>query len=130
MRTLRPYRLFLILLAAISAAGLLCGTFWDLQISDALYHHNQPICMLLEALCFFPIYLPLALLPALLSVHGKNRKLRGFGHLLAGIVLLPFSPSVHPTCESVESGQMPPRLCAVSSSCFQVFSWKQFYIPA
>ncbi len=86
MRTLRPYRLFLILLAAISAAGLLCGTFWDLQISDALYHYNQPICTLWEALCFFPIYLPLALLPALLSVHGKNRKLRGFGHLLAGIV--------------------------------------------
>ena len=86
MRTLRSYRLFCILLAVIAAVGLICGSFWDLTISQALYHRNQPLCMILEAICFFPIYFPIALLTALLSVRGKHHGFRILGRLLTGIV--------------------------------------------
>lgn len=42
--------------------------------------------MILEAICFFPIYFPIALLTALLSVRGKHHGLRILGRLLTGIV--------------------------------------------
>lgn len=84
---LRPYRLFLWLTAAFAAAGLLCGTFLDLPISTALYRCNAPLSMVMEALCFFPIYFPIALPAALFSVRCKGRAARIGSSLLAGGIL-------------------------------------------
>ena len=82
MQALRRYRLFFFVMSILAGFGMIAGSFWDLPLSKAVYQNNQPLCVFLEAVCFFPIYFPLVLLFSTISFYLPKTWLKFFFELL------------------------------------------------
>ena len=61
MSILRKNRLFFSLALPLALGALLLGSFFDLPLSRAVYRERAPLGFILEAVCFLPLYAPLAL---------------------------------------------------------------------
>lgn len=72
MDTIRDNKSFLIVLFLISAILIISGSFFDLSFSEMVFVENQWFSVLMEAICFIPIYLPITLFFFLLSIKSKN----------------------------------------------------------
>ncbi len=72
MDTIRDNKNFLIVLFMISAILIISGSFFDLSFSEMVFTENQWFSILMEAICFIPIYLPITLFFFLLSVKCKK----------------------------------------------------------
>ena len=72
MDTIRNNKSFLIVLFMISAILIISGSFFDLSFSEMVFNENHWFSILMEAICFIPIYLPITLFFFLLSVKCKK----------------------------------------------------------
>ncbi len=72
-RIKKNYYLFSAFMIVFGIIGILIGSFYDLQISRTIYVKNEIFSSLIEAVCFFPIYMPAILLFILLT--EKTNKL-------------------------------------------------------
>lgn len=68
----------------VLAAGLLAlAAFFDLQIDQALYAPGNPVAIVFEAFCYWPLYLPFALLGAVWTfLRRDNPSLHVLGEVL------------------------------------------------
>ena len=73
MSILRKNRLFFSLALPLALGALLLGSFFDLPLSRAVYRERAPLGFILEAVCFLPLYAPLAL-AALAGAAQAGRK--------------------------------------------------------
>lgn len=72
MDTIRNNKSFLIILFLISSILIISGSFFDLAFSELVFSENQWFSVLMEAICFIPIYLPITLFFFLLSLKSKK----------------------------------------------------------
>lgn len=72
MDTIRDNKGFLVVLFLISAILIISGSFFDLSFSEMVFTENHWFSVLMEAICFIPIYLPITLFFFLLSIKCKK----------------------------------------------------------
>lgn len=69
----KRFYIFSLLIITIGFLGVILGSFFDIKISEMLYVKNEIFSSVIEAVCFFPIYMPAILLFILLT--EKTNKL-------------------------------------------------------
>ncbi len=76
------YYCFFMLIILSGMIGLIAGSFCDMKISETVYVRNETISSIIEAVCFFPIYLP----PILLFASLSKRTNISFVSILCGVI--------------------------------------------
>lgn len=79
----KPQRIFFAALAALAAVLLAAAAFCDLPLDQALYAPGNPFGIVLEAFCYWPLYLPVALLGAVWTfLYRQNASRHVLGEVL------------------------------------------------
>ena len=94
MSILRKNRLFFCFVLLLAGGALLLGSFFDLPLSRAVYRERAPLGILLEAVCFLPLYAPLALAALAGAAHAGSKPVRALLLLLGTAVLFGMTYSV------------------------------------
>ncbi len=93
MSILRKNRLFFCLVLPLALGALLLGSFFDLPLSRAVYRERAPLGFLLEAVCFLPLYAPLALAALAGAAQVQKKPVRALLLFLGVAVLFGMSYS-------------------------------------
>lgn len=94
MSILRKNRLFFSLALPLALGALLLGSFFDLPLSRAVYRERAPLGVILEAVCFLPLYAPLALAALAGAAQAGRKSVRALLLLLGCAVLFGMTYSV------------------------------------
>ena len=83
LKLTRSQRLSTAALFLLAAILLAVAAFFDLQIDQALYAPDNPVAIVFEAFCYWPLYLPFALLGAVWTfLRRDNPSLHVLGEVL------------------------------------------------
>ena len=83
LKLTRSQRLPTVALFLLAAVLLAVAAFFDLQIDQVLYAPDNPVAIVFEAFCYWPLYLPFALLGAVWTfLRRDNPSLHVLGEVL------------------------------------------------
>ena len=83
MKLTNKGRLTAAALFAAAALGLVAAAFYDLAIDQALYAPGNPVAIVFEAFCYWPLYLPFALIGAVWTfLRRDNPSMHVLGEVL------------------------------------------------
>lgn len=87
MKYIKEYKNFILIMFGLSIMGICIGTTYDYAIDEFLFNVNNGFAIMLEAVCYYPVYIIMPIFINLLILKYDNKNIKYIGYFFSTFIL-------------------------------------------
>lgn len=87
MKYIKEYKNFILIMFVLSISGMCIGTTYDYEIDEFLFNINNGFAIILEAVCYYPLYIVMPILVNLIVLKYDNKNIKYIGYFFSTYIL-------------------------------------------